>query len=191
MARDTKMVAARAPRVCDVCGRSVSANNYRRHQAAIHGIVTHTAAVTRAPAAANGDAPSSRAVSIAVGELLAQYRESKRPRRNGATVGLGRIGHGLPPTTSDPADVEAAIAVYDDELLPAAATPLVELRLRQRRIDLVAGLARLQQTSTATTARDVFVHHGARWAADNGIGYAAFRDMGLPASLLREAGIRP
>lgn len=175
------LAAAKAKKPCPVCGRMISGNNLRRH------VATHEAP----PVTHDTIAPTSRAVTVAVGELLQQYRESVTGKPRRAVVGLGRIGRGLPTSTNDPDVVERAVAVYDAELIPAAPSLVVELKLRQRRRDLADAAERLRSSANGSGPRELFVRHGGAWAAEHGIDYATFRDMGLPASLLRAAGIRP
>lgn len=175
----------RARKTCDVCGREVSANNLARHMS------THTAEVVARGATVTS---SDREVAHAVRALLEQYAAAAARGKQGRVdevVRLGRIGRGLPSSTRDPAVVEQVLAIYDAEVIPRAPNALAQLRARQRRRDLAAALEQLRASGNGSGPRAVFVEGGARWAAANGIEYATFRDMGLPAGLLRDAGIRP
>jgi len=103
----------------------------------------------------------------------------------GTTVYLGAIGHGLPNVTSEPADVERAIAIVKEQARTGSAVH--RLKRQQRVITLQRALAAL--TETTEDSRAFFVKHAHEWAERNRIGYSAFRMMGVPVDVLTEAGI--
>jgi hypothetical protein len=137
---------------------------------------------------ARGGALGARGVGLGqrIGHFLEECRNAKTTPEG--RVSLGALP-GFPMHTNEPAIVEKAIGVYQTRAA-AATSPIAELRARQRVIDLRAGLALLEAHPSSSSARATFLEHGAQWATDNGISYAAFREMGVPANVLREAGIR-
>ena len=81
------------------------------------------------------------------------------------------------------ADVESGLA---------SAVGVARLELLQRRRDLQDELARLQQGGgmDLDALKEGFVLHGRDYAERKGITYQTFREFGVPAALLKEAGIR-
>lgn len=76
-----------------------------------------------------------------------------------------------------------------DKAIPGETNPLKQLDLEQRRLDL---RQRLEATSTKDNSRDAeaaFVKVAKDYAERKSISYAAFRSMGVPASVLSKAGI--
>ena len=69
------------------------------------------------------------------------------------------------------------------------ADPMKRLQLIQERMDLEAALARADETIDLTELEDAFVDAAAAYGARKGITYAAWREVGVPASLLKRAGI--
>jgi hypothetical protein len=64
------------------------------------------------------------------------------------------------------------------------------LELIQRRRDLEVELATMQAGGTDLTALERgFVKVGKAYAQRKGIGYAAFREFGVPAEVLKKAGV--
>jgi len=102
-------------------------------------------------------------------------------------VALGAL-QGFPSHTTDPKIVEKAIGVLSGKLA-APMTVIQEIKLRQRLMDLAAGMERLSYEPAEDADRALFMAWGAEWATEHGISYGAFREMGVPAEALREAGI--
>jgi len=129
--------------------------------------------------------PTERQITLAISATINECR-------NGATgnghVALGMIP-GLPNKTTNPKDVEAAIKYLTHKANKQTST-IAELRTRQRILNLRAELDYLNTAPEANTNREVFIAHAAQWATEQGISYEAFREMGLPASLLKQAGIK-
>jgi hypothetical protein len=134
-----------------------------------------------------------RMPAIRIGKSIAAYLDECRQiriagkRRVG--VALGALA-GFPQFTTDADVVESAAVVFDSkaETAPGA---LKELHWRQRARDLrrEADQLRARSNGGGDKARAAFVKHGKVWAETNGIEYATFRDMGVPAAVLAEAGI--
>ena len=69
------------------------------------------------------------------------------------------------------------------------ADPLKRLQLAQEELDLTEELARMDQGVDLGDLESEFVKVAKSYAARKGISYAAFRQVGVPASVLKEAGI--
>lgn len=103
-------------------------------------------------------------------------------------VNLGAIGNGLPGQTSDPNEVERAIAIVKESAREGSAVQ--RLKRHQRVFTLTRELEALRAANESNgDAQAFFIEHAKAWAEANGIGYAAFRTMGVPVDVLSEAGI--
>ena len=69
------------------------------------------------------------------------------------------------------------------------ADPLRRLNLIQERMDLEAERASLDVTEDLEALEADFVAHAAKYAASKGISYQAWRAIGVPAPVLKAAGI--
>ncbi len=69
------------------------------------------------------------------------------------------------------------------------ANPLRKVQLIQERIDLEKELNHLQSAGDLEEAKKRFVRSAKPYSKTKGITYGAWRDIGVPAELLREAGI--
>lgn len=65
---------------------------------------------------------------------------------------------------------------------------LHRLELIQRRLDVEAQLAQAPDVDVVAAERG-FIEHAAAYAERKGLSWPAFRDAGVPASVLREAGL--
>lgn len=84
--------------------------------------------------------------------------------------------------------VEKRLAAIGDELLTASA--IDELKLVQERRDLEAELAGFGDTSVdLDTLEASFVEIAKAYGERKGIAYASWREVGVPASVLSQAGI--
>ncbi len=106
---------------------------------------------------------------------------------NNGKIILGALP-GFPMNTEDPEIVERAIAVIETKASDPTITAMKELDFRQRIRDLRGSLAALGVGSDDTN-RKFFIEHAAAFAERKGISYATFREMGVPAAVLKEAGI--
>lgn len=70
-----------------------------------------------------------------------------------------------------------------------SSSPLKRLQLTQERIDLNTELETLSQPVDMTQFEDGFVEAAKGYGERKGIGYAAWREMGVPAAMLQRAGI--
>jgi hypothetical protein len=87
---------------------------------------------------------------------------------------------GRRPTTT-PEQVQAQI--------DAEADPVKRLELIQRRLDVEDRLADEEKLPDLETLEAAFVAVAADYASRKGITYSAFRELGVPASALKQAGI--
>lgn len=112
----------------------------------------------------------SRAVAVYLDALRTQRRKRGRP------VTIESLRARLQSTT--------------DAL--AAAVGVERLNLVQRRIDLEARIAVVEgNTGTSLVeAQEAFVLHAKAYSDAKGISVAAWRELGVPANVLREAGIK-
>jgi hypothetical protein len=75
------------------------------------------------------------------------------------------------------------------EQVDAESDPVKRLELIQRRLDIEDRLASKQDLPDLETLEAEFVAVAADYASRKGITYTAFRELGVPASALKQAGI--
>jgi hypothetical protein len=68
-------------------------------------------------------------------------------------------------------------------------SPIREVELIQQRLDIDAQLAQIDQAARLPELEEAFVNVAASWAKRTGISAAALREVGVPASVLRPAGL--
>lgn len=169
------MSQARAPKVCPECGREVSANNLARHLGT-HGIKSETPKRTR----------KRKQTSGSISRGIGRYLDAVEYGAPNGLVSLGALD-GFPGTTRDPEVVARAIEVIRGRADEGSAVQ--RLKRQQRIITLTRQLETLETEGTEDDAHAFFVEHAAEWAEENGVGYSAFRAMGVAPSVLAEAGI--
>lgn len=69
------------------------------------------------------------------------------------------------------------------------ADPLTEVRLVQERRDLTTEMEGLKSNVDLKSIEDAFVKVAANYSKRQGISYAAWREVGVPASVLTRAGL--
>ncbi len=117
---------------------------------------------------------------------LAEGREQGRAvRRYLEALELHRPKRGRKRT---PESVEKRLAVIEENLL--AADPLSRVQLIQERMDLSTSLAANDNAVDMSALEDGFVTAAGAYGLRKGISYAAWREAGVDAGLLRRAGIR-
>jgi hypothetical protein len=87
--------------------------------------------------------------------------------------------------TSD--TIKARLSAIETEL--ASATPLDELLLIQERRDLEAELAAKSNAIDMDALEADFIEVARSYSDSKAISYASWRDVGVPASVLKQAGI--
>jgi hypothetical protein len=121
------------------------------------------------------DHKEALAVGRAEGRSVRAYLEaldSSRPKR-------GRK------RTKD--SINSRLAKIDDEL--EAADALKRLQLTQERLDLIEELGTMDTGVDISELEAEFTRVAKGYAARKGISYAAFRQIGVPAAVLKKAGI--
>jgi hypothetical protein len=68
-------------------------------------------------------------------------------------------------------------------------SPIREVELIQQRLDVDAQLAKMDQTARLPELEEAFVKVAASWPKRTGVSAAALREVGVPASVLRRAGL--
>lgn len=89
-----------------------------------------------------------------------------------------------------PARVEADLHTVK-EATSNQPDPIKRLELVQRRLNLETELKAIKPGPDPADLEAEFVDVAAEFAERKGISYAAFREMSVPANVLREAGLRP
>lgn len=79
------------------------------------------------------------------------------------------------------ADLEKRIA--------AETNPLKAVDLRQARLDAEQALGSAKETVDITAMEAAFIEHARAYSERKGISYAAWRESGVPAAMLKKAGI--
>lgn len=74
-------------------------------------------------------------------------------------------------------------------LAKGEADPVARLILIQERLDLVAELEAMGQTVDVSAIEAAFVAHAKGFSDRKGVSYSAWRELGVPADMLRRAGI--
>jgi glutathione S-transferase len=76
-----------------------------------------------------------------------------------------------------------------EQWLSEESSPIREVELIQQRLDIDAQLAQIDQAGRLPELEAAFVKVAASWAKRSGISAAALREVGVPASVLRRAGL--
>lgn len=108
------------------------------------------------------------------GRAVKQYLEALGNRRPGRPVTPERLRDKI-------SSLESRIAEEAD--------PLRALEMRQERIDAEAALARAEATEDFDGLEAAFIEHAQAYSERKGISYTAWREAGVPADVLRRAGI--
>ena len=86
-----------------------------------------------------------------------------------------------------PESMRARIATIDDTI--GDADPMKRLELVQERMDLEAAVEAAETTVDLTELEDAFAAAARGYGERKVISYGAWREVGVPASVLRKAGI--
>ena len=86
-----------------------------------------------------------------------------------------------------PESIDKQLAALDEKL--SRANAISRLSIIQDRIDLLAAKENLQNDVDLSTYEEDFVDVAAQYGQRKGISYAAWRELGVPASVLKRAGI--
>ena len=77
-----------------------------------------------------------------------------------------------------------------DEKLEAADNPLETVDLIQSKLDIEKALSEVESAQDMATLEAGFVENAASYSERKGVTYTAWREFGVPAKVLREAGIK-
>ena len=116
--------------------------------------------------------------------LAAGREEGRAVRRYLEALDTNRPKRGRKRTAES---ISKRVEVIDNEL--ADADPLPRVLLIQERIDLGEELAPLQDATDVTELEDGFVAVARSFSERRGISYAARREAGVSARVLKQAGI--
>lgn len=108
------------------------------------------------------------------GRAVKQYLEALGSRRPGRPVTPERLRDKI-------SSLESRIAEEAD--------PLKALEMRQERLDAEAALVRAEATEDFAGLEAAFIEHAKPYSERKGISYSAWRESGVPADVLRRAGI--
>ena len=86
-----------------------------------------------------------------------------------------------------PESIKARLGVIAEQL--ESAEPLKRLQLTQEQLDLQAKLDAKEATIDLAPLEKAFIESAAGYTRSKGISYSAFRSVGVPAEVLRAAGI--
>lgn len=87
-----------------------------------------------------------------------------------------------------PETIQKRLAAIEAELVDA--DPVTELKLVQERLDLTAELEAMASKVDLAALEEAFVAVARAYGERNGISYAAWRAVGVEASVLKRAGIK-
>ncbi|OFW66068.1 MAG: hypothetical protein A2Z12_10265 [Actinobacteria bacterium RBG_16_68_21] len=110
-------------------------------------------------------------------------RESRAIKLYLQALGNRRPGRPVTPVTLEKriSDLGAKIAAESD--------PLKAVDLRQSRIEAEQLLARAESVADMAELETGFVKYAKSYSSRKGISYTAWREAGVPAAMLRQAGI--
>ena len=86
-----------------------------------------------------------------------------------------------------PESMRARLETIDSSIDDA--DPMSRLQMVQERMDLIAALEAAERTVDLTELEDGFVAAASAYGSRKGISYAAWREVGVPAAVLKRAGI--
>lgn len=101
---------------------------------------------------------------------------------------LAALGNRRPGRPVTPASLKKRV----DDLtgkLEAEADPLRAVDLRQQRLDAEEALAKAEAAADLSDLERGFVEHAKSYSDRKGISYAAWRQSGVPAAVLKKAGV--
>ncbi|MBW8825388.1 MAG: hypothetical protein JF603_03415 [Acidobacteria bacterium] len=86
-----------------------------------------------------------------------------------------------------PESIDRRLAAIDQDL--SSANPIKRLSLIQERLDLIKEKEAMAETVDITTFENDFVAAAKAYSDRKGISYAAWKELGVPAEVLKRAGI--
>lgn len=137
----------------------------------------------------NGKVPSRRKAGLdpAHKEALAEGRVASRAVRAYLSLIVEqRPKRGRKRTAES---VSRQLARVEERLASGDADPITRLGLVQERMDLTAELESMQSSVDVAEIEAGFVEHARGYGERKGVSYSAWRELGVPADVLRRAGI--
>jgi hypothetical protein len=110
-------------------------------------------------------------------------RESHAVKRYLEALGNRRPGRPVTPERLRERIADLGARIEDEQDL------LKALEMRQQRIDAEVTLAKVEAAEDMSHLEDAFVKHAKAFSERKGISYSAWRQSGVPAEILRRAGI--
>ncbi len=101
---------------------------------------------------------------------------------------LEALGNRRPGRPVTPESLQARIDRLDEKLA-AETDPLKKVDLVQQRLDAVEALKRVEASADLDALEEGFIDHAKGYSERKGISYAAWREAGVPAGVLRKAGL--
>ena len=101
---------------------------------------------------------------------------------------LEALGSRRPGRPVTPESLQARIDRLDEKM-GAEQDPLKKVDLVQQRLDAVEALKRVEASADLDALEEGFVDHAKGYSERKGISYAAWREAGVPAGVLRRAGL--
>jgi len=86
-----------------------------------------------------------------------------------------------------PDTINQRLVAIEEALVDAE--PIEELRMLQERRDLSIELSGMEENGDMFSYEQAFIAVAANYSVRNGISYATWREIGVPASVLRAAGV--
>jgi hypothetical protein len=86
-----------------------------------------------------------------------------------------------------PDTINQRLVAIEEALVDAE--PIEELRMLQERRDLGIELLGMEENGDMSSYEQAFIAVAANYSVRNGISYATWREIGVPASVLRAAGV--
>ncbi len=117
-------------------------------------------------------------------DALAQGRKEARAIK-AYLKALGSRGPGRPVTRES---LEARLAKVNLRFSETE-DPLKSVELIQTRLDIEDALARLENSQNVEVLEASFIEHAASYSARKGISYPAWREIGVAAAVLKQAGV--
>ncbi len=117
-------------------------------------------------------------------DALAQGRRESRAIK----AYLNALSSKRPGRPVTPESLKARIAALETKI-EAAEDPLKKVDLVQQKLDLEQRLAELSSAQDLETLEQGFVEYAKSYSERKGITWAAWREAGVPAAVLKKAGI--
>lgn len=135
--------------------------------------------------------PTTRARAAENAELEQASRQQKRLLTNAINRYLEALDSATPRRRGRQVDPHKKFGEISRKLtdLDVVLTPVARLQLVQERMDMFKLIERAEASADIEPLQKEFIAGAKEWSEDRGISYAAWREVGVPAAVLKEAGI--